>query len=35
MKKVKTYHRNLAVAFHDYKKANDKTHHDWILMVYR
>ena len=31
MEKVNTYHRNLAIAFHDYKKAYDKVHHDWIL----
>ena len=28
MEEVKTYHRNLAVAFYDYKKAYDKVHHD-------
>ena len=28
-------HRNLAVAFYDYKKAYDKVHHDWMLRVYR
>ena len=33
MDEVKTYHRNLAVAFYDYKKAYDKVHHDWILRV--
>ena len=26
MEKMKTYHRNLAVAFYDYKKAYDKVH---------
>ena len=31
---VKQYHRNLAVAFYDCKKAYDKVHHDWILSVY-
>ena len=31
MEKVNTYHRNLAIAFYDYKKAYDKVHHDWIL----
>ena len=34
MEEVKQYHKNLAVAFHDYKKAYDKVHHDWILRVY-
>ena len=28
MEEVKQYHRNLAVAFYDYKKAYDKVHHD-------
>ena len=32
---VKEYHRNLAVAFYDYKKAYDTVHHDWMLRVYR
>ena len=35
MDEVKQYHRNLAVAFYDYKKAYDKAHHDWMLRVYR
>ena len=35
MDEVKQYHRNLAVAFYDYKKAYDKVHHDWMLRVYR
>ena len=35
MEKVKQYHRNLAVAFYDYKKAYDKVHHDWMLRVYQ
>ena len=26
MEEVKTYHRNLAVAFYDYQKAYDKVH---------
>ena len=30
---IKTYHRNLAVAFSDYKKAHDKVHYDWMLRV--
>ena len=34
MEEVKTQHRNLAVAFYDYKKAYDKVHHDWMLRVY-
>ena len=35
MDEVKQYHRNLAVAFYDYKTAYDKVHHDWMLRVYR
>ena len=35
MEEVKTYHRNLAVAFYNYKKAYDKFHHDWLLRVYK
>ena len=35
MEEVKQYHRNLAVAFYDYKKAYDKVHHDWMLRVYK
>ena len=34
MEEVKTQHRNLAVAFYDYKKACDKVYHDWMLRVY-
>ena len=34
MEEVKQYHRNLAVAFYDYKKAYDKLHHDWMIRVY-
>ena len=34
MEEVETYHRNIAVAFYDYKKASDKVHHDWMLRVY-
>ena len=34
MKEAKLYHRNLAVAFYDYKKAYVKVHHDWMLRVY-
>ena len=34
MEEVKSYHRNLAVAYYDYKKAYDKVHHDWMLRVY-
>ena len=34
MEEVKQYHRNLAVAFDDYKKAYDKVHHDWMFRVY-
>ena len=35
MEEVKQYHRNLAVAFYDYKTAYDKVHHDWILRAYQ
>ena len=35
MEEVKQYHRNLAVAFYDYRKAYDKVHHDWMLRVYQ
>ena len=35
MEEVKQYHRSLAVAFYDYKKAYDKVHHDWMLRVYQ
>ena len=31
---VKTQHRDLGVAFYDYKNAYDKVYHDWILRVY-
>ena len=34
MEDVKQYHRNLAVAFYDYKKAYDIVHDDWMLRVY-
>ena len=34
MEEVKQHHRNLAVAFNDYKKAYDKVHHDWMIRVY-
>ena len=34
MQEVKQYHRNLAVAFYDYKKAYNKVHHDWMVRVY-
>ena len=34
MEEVKQYHRNLAVAFYDYKKVCDKVHQDWMLRVY-
>ena len=35
MEEVKHYHRNLAVAFYDYKKAYDKVDHHWMLRVYQ
>ena len=34
MDEVRQHHRNLTVAFDDYKKAYDKVHHDWMLAVY-
>eukprot|EP00112_Aurelia_sp_Birch-Aquarium-sp1_P001776 Seg1193.5 transcript_id=Seg1193.5/GoldUCD/mRNA.D3Y31 product="LINE-1 retrotransposable element ORF2 protein" protein_id=Seg1193.5/GoldUCD/D3Y31 len=34
IEEVKTYHRNLAVAFYDYQKTYDKVHHDWMIRVY-
>ena len=34
MEEVKTQHRNLTVAFYEYKKAYDKVHHNWMLRVY-
>lgn len=34
MEEAKTQHKNLAVAFYDYKKGYDKVHHDWMLRVY-
>ena len=34
MEEVNQYHRNLVVAFYDYKKAYDKVYHDWMLRVY-
>ena len=35
MEEVKQYHRTLAGAFYDYKKAYYKVHHDWMLRVYK
>ena len=35
MEEVKQCHRNLAVAFCDYKKTYNKVHHDLILRVYK
>ena len=35
MEELKQYHRNLAVAFYDYKKAYDKIHHYWMLRMYQ
>ena len=34
MEEVKQHHRNLAVAFYNYKKAYDKVHNDWMIRVY-
>ena len=33
MEEVKQHHHNLAVAFHDYKKAYGKVHHDWMVKL--
>ena len=33
MEEVKTYNRNLAVAYYDYKKAYDFVQHDWFLII--
>ena len=35
MEEVKTYHRHLAVAFYNYKKAYNKIQHDWMLRIYK
>ena len=35
IEEVKPYHRNLDVAFYDYKKAYDKVQHDRMLRVYK
>ena len=35
MEEAKQYHRNLAVAFYNYKKVYDKVHHDWMLRAYK
>ena len=35
MEEVKTYGRNLAVAYYDYKKAYDFVQHDWFLRILR
>ena len=34
MEEVGLYHRDLEVAFYDYKKVYDKVHHDWMIRVY-
>ena len=34
VEEIKDYHRNLAVALYDYKKAYATVHHDWMLRVY-
>ena len=34
MEVVKQHHRNLALSFYDYKKANNNVHHDWMIKVY-
>ena len=34
MEEVKQHHRNLAVAFYNYKKAYDKVRHYWMIRVY-
>ena len=33
MEEVKQHHHNLAAAFHDYKKAYGKVHHDWMVRL--
>ena len=33
MDEVREHKRDLAVAFYDYRKAYDKVHHDWMVMV--
>ena len=30
----KQHHRNLVVAFYDYKKTYGKVHHDWMIRMY-
>ena len=35
MEEVKQYHRNLAVAFYDYKKAYDKVRNNLMLSMYQ
>ena len=35
MEEVKQRHRNLAVAFYDYKKTYDNVHNDWMIRVYQ
>ena len=35
MEEMKQYHRNLAVAFYDYKKAYVKVHHDLMIRVHK
>jgi hypothetical protein len=35
MDEVRSYHRDLAVAYYDYQKAYDKVHHDWVLRVFK
>ena len=35
MEEVKTYHRNLSMAFYDYKETYDKVNHDWTLRIYK
>ena len=34
MEEVRSNHRNLAVAYYDYRKAYDSVHHDWMLRVF-
>ena len=34
MEEVKQHHRNLSVAFYNYKKAYDKVRHYWMIRVY-
>ena len=34
MDEMRKQHRNLSVAYYDYRKAYDNVHHDWVLCAY-